>query len=58
MPIHRLDEEPTRQGILSDMTCDSDGRITHFIDPQGLRNTLALPPPCATARNTIWEFSL
>lgn len=44
MPIHRLDEEPTRQGILSDMTCDSDGRITHFIDPQGLRNTLALHP--------------
>ena len=44
MPIHRLDEEPNRQGILSDMTCDSDGRITHFIDPQGLRNTLALHP--------------
>ena len=31
MPIHRLDEEPTRQGIFADLTCDSDGKISHFI---------------------------
>ncbi|HEB90395.1 MAG TPA: biosynthetic arginine decarboxylase [Deltaproteobacteria bacterium] len=31
MPIHRLDEEPTRRGIVADLTCDSDGRIDHFI---------------------------
>jgi arginine decarboxylase len=30
MPIHRLDEEPTRRGTLQDMTCDSDGKIDHF----------------------------
>ncbi|MGX8718096.1 MAG: biosynthetic arginine decarboxylase [Desulfovibrio sp.] len=42
MPIHRLNEFPERQGILSDLTCDSDGRISHFIDPQGLKNTLEL----------------
>lgn len=42
MPIHRLDECPDRQGILSDMTCDSDGRIDHFIDPQGMKTTLEL----------------
>jgi len=31
MPIHRLDEEPTRRGVLADLTCDSDGRIDRFI---------------------------
>ena len=44
MPIHRLNEFPERQGILSDLTCDSDGRISHFIDPQGLKTTLELHP--------------
>ena len=42
MPVHRLNEVPERQGILSDMTCDSDGRINHFIDPQGMKTTLDL----------------
>lgn len=31
-PIHKLDEEPTRRGILADITCDSDGQIDKFID--------------------------
>ena len=31
-PIHRLGEEPTRRGILADITCDSDGQIDKFID--------------------------
>lgn len=44
MPVHRLDEEPERQGIISDITCDSDGRIDHFIDPQGMKPTLELHP--------------
>ena len=26
------------------MTCDSDGRINHFIDPQGMKSTLDLHP--------------
>lgn len=29
-PLRRLDERPTRRGILADMTCDSDGAITRF----------------------------
>ena len=33
MPIHRLDEEPRRRATLVDITCDSDGKITRFIDP-------------------------
>lgn len=32
MPVHRLREMPTRQATLSDITCDSDGRINRFID--------------------------
>ncbi len=31
MPIHRLNEEPTRRGTLQDITCDSDGKIDRFI---------------------------
>lgn len=32
MPIHRLSERPDRRAILVDLTCDSDGNITNFID--------------------------
>ncbi|GAA0152357.1 decarboxylase [Lithospermum erythrorhizon] len=31
VPIHRLDERPTMRGILSDLTCDSDGKVDRFI---------------------------
>lgn len=44
MPIHRLGEFPSRQGIISDITCDSDGRIDQFIDPQGMKPMLDLHP--------------
>jgi len=32
MPIHLLDQPPTRRGVLADITCDSDGKMDHFID--------------------------
>ncbi len=44
VPIHRLDEKPTRRGVLVDITCDSDGRIDHFSDPGGVKRTLELHP--------------
>lgn len=47
MPIHRLQEEPTRRGILLDLTCDSDGKIDRFIDPKDVRDTLELHSPKA-----------
>ena len=31
MPIHRLEEEPTRRATLQDVTCDSDGKIDRFV---------------------------
>jgi arginine decarboxylase len=44
MPIHRLGEPPTRRGILGDITCDSDGKVDHFIDLRDVRSTLELHP--------------
>ncbi|MGF1494556.1 MAG: biosynthetic arginine decarboxylase [Microcoleaceae cyanobacterium] len=44
MPIHRLNETPTRRGILADLTCDSDGKITQFIDQRGTKSILELHP--------------
>lgn len=35
MPLSRLDEKPSRMATLQDMTCDSDGKIAHFISVQG-----------------------
>ena len=40
IPITRLDEKPTRTCTLQDITCDSDGKIAHFISPQGLQPSL------------------
>ncbi len=31
MPVHRLNEKPTRRGTLQDVTCDSDGKIDRFV---------------------------
>uniref|UniRef100_A0A5B6ZLX6 Arginine decarboxylase n=2 Tax=Davidia involucrata TaxID=16924 RepID=A0A5B6ZLX6_DAVIN len=31
VPIHRLDQRPGVRGMLSDLTCDSDGKIDKFI---------------------------
>ena len=42
MPIHRLTECPTRNGIISDITCDCDGKIDKFVDLHDERRTLPL----------------
>lgn len=42
MPIHRLKEKPTRQVVLSDITCDSDGKIAHFAHGSELHQSLPL----------------
>jgi arginine decarboxylase len=44
MPIHRLDEEPTRRGTLQDITCDSDGKIDRFVGDKNGDPSLALHP--------------
>lgn len=42
MPIHRLDEEPTRHAVLGDISCDSDGKVDQFIDRRDVKKTLPL----------------
>jgi arginine decarboxylase len=44
LPIHRLQEEPSRRGVLADITCDSDGKIDHFIDRRDVKHVLELHP--------------
>jgi arginine decarboxylase len=40
MPISRLNERPTREATLADITCDSDGQVNKFIDLRDVRDTL------------------
>ncbi len=44
MPIHRLDEVPSRQAILADITCDCDGKIDRFAWDGAVHKTLPLHP--------------
>ena len=45
MPLHRLGEQPTRTGILQDITCDSDGQIASYIGTPENSHTLPLHAP-------------
>ena len=40
VPVQRLDDPPTRRAILQDLTCDSDGRISQYVDAEGVESTL------------------
>src|SRR3954468_24377560 len=42
MPIHRLSTQPDRNATLVDITCDSDGKVSKFIDLQDVKETLPL----------------
>jgi arginine decarboxylase len=44
VPIHRLNEAPTRRAVLADITCDSDGKIDQFIDLHDVKHVLELHP--------------
>ncbi|MBL7686263.1 MAG: biosynthetic arginine decarboxylase, partial [Deltaproteobacteria bacterium] len=41
VPIHRLDEKPTHETTIVDITCDSDGKIDRFIDLIDVNDTLS-----------------
>lgn len=45
VPLDRLNEKPTRQATLVDITCDSDGKIEKFIDLRDVKSTLPLHEP-------------
>lgn len=42
VPLTRLDERPTREAIITDTTCDCDGKIKRYIDPFDERHTVLL----------------
>jgi arginine decarboxylase len=44
VPIHRLDEQPTRKAVLADITCDSDGKIDRFVSLRDVKRTLEVHP--------------
>ena len=45
MPLHRLEEKPTRKSIIADLTCDCDGKLDRFSSPDGeVVRTLDLHP--------------
>jgi len=44
MPLHRLEQAPTRRAVLEDITCDSDGRIDRFVEAAGIEGSVPLHP--------------
>ncbi|MEZ0471730.1 arginine decarboxylase [Luteimonas sp. C3_2_a3] len=44
LPIDRLDEAPTRRGVIADLTCDSDGKIDTYVENEDLDSSLPLHP--------------
>ncbi len=44
LPIHRLDEEPTRRGVIADLTCDSDGKVDRFVSDGEPKRMVELHP--------------
>ena len=44
MPIHRLNEQPTRRAVLQDLTCDSDGKVSQYVDRQSIEPSMAVHP--------------
>ena len=40
MPVDRLNEKPLHHAILADLTCDSDGRVTHYVSSSPNKSVL------------------
>jgi arginine decarboxylase len=45
VPLNRLNEQPTHQATLADITCDSDGKIDKFTDLRDVRDSLPFHDP-------------
>jgi len=58
MPVSRLNERPTREATLVDITCDSDGQVNKFIDLRDVRDTLPLHPLIANGTGQIEPYYL
>ncbi|MBE6345773.1 MAG: biosynthetic arginine decarboxylase [Lentimicrobiaceae bacterium] len=40
IPIHRLDEQPSRMATLQDVTCDSDGKVSSYVTTKNQSHTM------------------
>ncbi|MDO4641269.1 MAG: arginine decarboxylase [Neisseria sp.] len=40
MPVHRLNEKPVRRAVLQDLTCDSDGKVSQYVDRQSIETSM------------------
>jgi len=58
VPVGRLNERPTREGTLVDITCDSDGQVNKFIDLRDVRDTLPLHPLHTNGNGQIEPYYL
>ncbi len=58
MPVSRLNERPTREATLVDITCDSDGQVNKFIDLRDVRDTLPLHPLNTNGNGQIEPYYL
>ncbi|MBR1790595.1 MAG: biosynthetic arginine decarboxylase [Bacteroidaceae bacterium] len=56
MPIARLGEQPTRSATLQDITCDSDGKITTYVNGGHQTNYIPLHPVKADEHYYIGVF--
>ncbi len=52
VPLKRHDEAPDRRAVLEDLTCDSDGRIDHYVERGLLEPTL--PVHSIAAGESYW----
>ncbi|MBK8481525.1 MAG: biosynthetic arginine decarboxylase [Proteobacteria bacterium] len=53
LPLHRLNERPTRAATLADITCDSDGKVDNFVDRRDIKRTLELHETQGDERYTL-----
>lgn len=58
MPVHRLNEEPTRRATFVDLTCDSDGKMDRFIDIKDVKHALEVHTVDPTKEYYIGVFLL
>jgi len=57
VPVTQLAERPVRRGVLVDLTCDSDGKVSHYVSNQSDNRYLPLHAP-TEGRNYYLGFFL
>lgn len=58
LPIEGLDRPFKRRAIIQDITCDSDGRVDHYVSHHGIESSLQLPEPPSDGHEHLCFFML